>query len=318
MIQQLHKRTRALLNEAHRPRTRANYQSQFKLFLAFAVFLDIHEIQNQDFIMCFLTFLHDNGLSSQTISGYLAAIKNAFSYYNLNSEVLQAKSLVLLLKSFTINAPLKIKHTGIIDIQMLKCISRACDLLPFSCMYRSIFLLAYYSFVRISNFAPMAANQFDSSRHMTRGDMVWGAPGGHLILKWAKNMQNRSAHQVIQIPLVADQIICPVTALQQYFRLYPAEYAHPMFLYPSTKLPVIQSKIRQALAFITDKLGYAPGFITFHSFRRSGATFAFNHHAPFENIQAHGGWKSQAIWAYLNQAHAAAGVVANTFQQHIS
>ena len=134
----------------------------------------------------------------------------------------------LILKSFQINAPLKIRHKGIIDVVMLSNIIYACQYLDYPHLYRALFLTAYYSFLRISNFAPPAAGQFDTTRHLTRGDIVWGAPGAHLILKWHKAMQKRSQCQVIQLPALKNKNLCPIIALQTYFKLCPASYKSPM------------------------------------------------------------------------------------------
>ena len=43
-------------------------------------------------------------------------------------------------------------------------------------------------------------------------------------------------------------------------------------------------------------LGLNPSHFTFHSFRRSGATLAFNFHVP---IQRHGTWTSDCVYRYI-------------------
>ena len=81
-------RSRQLIKSAHRPRTQITYHTQFKLYMAFAVFMDIQNIQDVQFIIGFLTLLFDNGLSPPTISGYVAALKHAFVLYGLNQAVI--------------------------------------------------------------------------------------------------------------------------------------------------------------------------------------------------------------------------------------
>ena len=313
----LQRRAHNLLALSHRPSTTANYTAQFKVFLSLAVFLDINDLQDINYIQCFMTFLYDNGLTAKTIATYVSAIKFSFLYYGLDHNVVQHPSITLLLRSFTINAPLKIRKQGIIDIHLLKKIIIACGVLPFSSMYRALFLLAFFSFCRISNFAPVSAGKFDGMFQFIRNDIVWGEPGAHLIVKWAKNMQDRTSHQVIRIPLLSNKLLCPILALQTYFARYPALSKDPMFINPANSAPLIQSVIRSALDKVLEKLSIPKGYITFHSFRRSGATYAFNHHIPLENIQAHGGWRSQAVWAYLKQAGAAGNRIALGFQHNI-
>ena len=40
---------------------------------------------------------------------------------------------------------------------------------------------------------------------------------------------------------------------------------------------------------------------TFHSFRRSGGTFAVNANVPMQTIKSHGTWTSNAVWRYITQ-----------------
>ena len=58
--------------------------------------------------------------------------------------------------------------------------------------------------------------------------------------------------------------------------------------------------------------------MTFHSFRRSGATLAFNSNIPLQHIQSHGTWTSDAVWHYIAQDHNASDMVATAFQHQLS
>ena len=130
-------------------------------------------------------------------------------------------------------------------------------------------------------------------------------------------MQERTECHVVQIPITKNTKLCPVTTLHNYFKTFPLPANSPMFVHPLTGLPISQNNIRQALATILVYLNIPPGFITFHCFRRSGATFCFNHNLPLQNIQQHGAWKSNAVWLYLTQAHQGTARVAATFSKHV-
>ena len=58
-----------------------------------------------------------------------------------------------------------------------------------------------------------------------------------------------------------------------------------------------------------------PAHYTFHSFRRSGASLAFDSSVALENIKQHGNWRSEAVWTYLNSTPTAASVTPLTFQK---
>lgn len=306
-----------MLALAYRPSTAATYKKQFRAFMSLAVFLEVQSVQDINFIKCFLIFLFDNQLSPATIASYVSALKYYFVVYNFDESLLHHSSISLLLRAFRLQAPIKIRKQGIIDLDLLQSIILACEVLPFPYLYKALFLLAFFSFCRISNFSPVASEKFDPSRQFIRNDLVWGHPGAHLIIKWAKNMQDRTSHQVVQIPIVSNKILCPIAALQTYFAKCPAGVTAPMFCHPITKLPLIQSTIRHALNLVLCKLNIPKGYITFHSFRRSGATFAFNKHVPLEDIKVHGGWRSSAVWAYLKQASTTSNRVALAFSHNI-
>ena len=55
----------------------------------------------------------------------------------------------------------------------------------------------------------------------------------------------------------------------------------------------------------------------FHTFRRSGATFAFDHNVALQDTMAHGLWRSAAIWTNLQNASQAASIIPQTFTSNI-
>ena len=42
---------------------------------------------------------------------------------------------------------------------------------------------------------------------------------------------------------------------------------------------------------------------SFHSFRRLGASFAFNNHVSLQDTKVHGVWFSVEVWRYLISDH---------------
>ena len=169
-----------------------------------------------------MQFLVVNGISKNTIANYLSAVKYYFTMYDLDVAVFAHPKIHLFLRSLTINRSLNCKMQGIIDMALLRDIVQATIISPHSIVYRAIFLTAYFSFLRISNFAPEKAQSFDPSRHLSRGDVIFAPPGAHLIIKWAKNNQNRDHVHVVQIPALSYVQLCPVTALRHIINLYGA------------------------------------------------------------------------------------------------
>ena len=126
-----------------------------------------------------------------------------------------------------------------------------------------------------------------------------------VLIKWSKTIQTRDTAQVISLPKLKNRIICPFRALKALQVLYPMSADHSAFQVnvQSGWQPITDSKIRKCLKSINMTLGLNPHFYTFHSFRRSGATFAYNAHIPIQQIQRHGTWSSDCIWRYIQADH---------------
>ena len=103
-------------------------------------------------------------------------------------------------------------------------------------------------------------------------------------------MQTRDAVQVISLPKVSNRAICPFRALKALKKYYPMTATHSAFQINISGgwQPLTDSRVRKALKSINMTLGLDPAFFTYHSFRRSGATFAYNAHVSRYNTMAHG------------------------------
>ena len=51
-------------------------------------------------------------------------------------------------------------------------------------LFRSVFLLAFFRFLRMSNIAPHPVSAFDYSKLLNQQDVIFGPPGAHVIIKW--------------------------------------------------------------------------------------------------------------------------------------
>jgi integrase len=95
--------------------------------------------------------------------------------------------------------------------------------------------------------------------------------------------------------------VCPLRAFFALQRSYPVLPTYPFLSYRAAgQLHIIsQSHLRRALKRLVLMLNFSP-HLTFHSFRRSGASVAFASGVPFQAIQAHGTWASDSLWAYID------------------
>ena len=125
-------------------------------------------------------------------------------------------------------------------------------------------------------------------------------------------MQDCKTHHLIQFPTIKNKYF---KALLRSRNLSPQD---PVFASIRTPhKPVIDIHIRDVVRFILLHRNISPVSHGFHTFRKSGATFAFDHSVPLQNIMSHGIWKSSAVWTYLQNASVAPSLVPSTFSTSI-
>ena len=302
-----------------RPRTASAYLAQFKLYLAFVIKYRIDNIDNTASILAFLEFLVKNDVSHSQVNNYISAIKHYFKLFNLSVTQCDHPHITLFTRSLRLNASYTPTTKNVIDIPTLIQISEQCEITSHPLIFRAAFLLAYFSFLRISNFVPHTISGYDPTRHLAAGDIIFGSPGAHIIVKWEKNMQHRQASRVVQIPTLTNPSICPVSALRALLSHNKSTANAPLFatLQSGRLISLTDVKVRLALRKILLTMGLPSPYFTFHSFRRSGATLAFDSKVNMQDIKYHGGWRSDAIWRYIHSKSTAAGTVARTFQSQL-
>ena len=267
-------------------------------------------------ILAFIELLQYNGLSASSIEGYISSPRSQFKALNITTAPLSHHSVHLAIRSIELNVPTTRKVKGIFDIQSLTAIISMCDRFPFGYIYKAVFILAFFAFLRLSNLFPSSIASFSSSTHLCRGDIIIQPKFATLILKWSKTLQKQSQFATVQLPSLGSSPLCPLAAVQIIASRLPLPSNSPMFAIPQGPgvIPLTQSKVRRFLALILNSLQIDPSSHSFHSFRRSGASLAFNSSVSLQSIQHHGIWSSDAVLSYIisNPHHQAS--VAASFQ----
>ena len=185
---------------AYRLATRNAHITHIKTYLAFIIFMELPVELNVHSILAFLVYLLTNSVSYKVMLNYISSIKKAATKYHWNPEVLSHRLVSEYLRSISINTRFAPTSRGIFDLTTLALISQACDILTDPLLFRAVFLLAFFAFLRMSNMAPHSKFKFDPSRHFLRLDIIFADPGAHILVKWTKTLQDRSAHHFVQIP----------------------------------------------------------------------------------------------------------------------
>ena len=128
-------------------------------------------------VLAFLEYLYQNLISPKVIRNYLSSITSMASLYNLDPSAAFHPSISRFLKSLSINSPFRPTPREIFDLRTLYNISRACDALREPPLFRALFLVAFYGFLRMSNIAPHSLKAFDTPRHFLRHYLIFAQQG---------------------------------------------------------------------------------------------------------------------------------------------
>ena len=297
--------------------TSRSYDSKFRIFLSFCSFatIDIKHISPLQ-ILTFLEFLTFNKVSFSGLANHLSAVKTSLSLHGLDVSSFLDPRIKLYNKAIMRHRPLNPSIKPIIDIDILQAIALQCDRMHMGHICKAAILLAFFSFLRISNLVPHSIVAYDHLKHLSRADLIFAAPGMHIIVKWSKTLQNRDKVKIIKVPSLGKSPLCPVSAVKKLLSSSPGSNNSPLFQVKCYHkwVPLTDTRLRKFLAKVLKALHLTHHGFTFHSLRRSGATLAFNLNVPMQDIQSHGTWTSEAVWAYITQDHNAADTVAHSFR----
>jgi hypothetical protein len=169
----------------------------------------------------------------------------------------------------------------------------------------ALFLMAFYIMARKSNLVPDSQQAFDASKQLTRQDIVSHSSGDCLLvtIKWSKTRQ--CGGKLLQLPLVTvpDSPLCPVSAYNKMVSLVPSKTSSPAFVFISKAgkhLPLSYPQYQSTLKTLISKIGKNPKNYSSHSFRRGGASYAFQANLPSEIIKLMGDWSSDAYLEYIH------------------
>ena len=286
----------------------------FLVFMAFCVFFDF-EISQSDHntVIMFMEFLARNKVSVLTIRNYIAAITAFFKWFNLNYKIFAHHQVTLMFKALQRSVVKFPKFKGIFQIEDLCAIISKCQFYRFPQMYKTLYLFAYFGFLRISNLVPPSRNKFVLQKHLCRGDVLLTDHEVIIVIKWSKTLQATNQGSYIMLPKLKCETLCPWYNFKLMSSLYPVAPNLPCF---SVKhFGSLTEFMVNHLKNILSTLNVDTNVHGFHTFRRSGATLAYNLDTSMEEIKRHGTWRSNAVNSYIVADPLKAAGVSNKFKK---
>lgn len=170
---------------------------------------------------------------------------------------------------------------------------------PLSPAIKAAIILAYATFLRVSNVLSPSKHQFGGA-HTLHANDIQVVPSGLVVrIRSTKTRKGGKPHVVNIVP-APTLLACLVRAWLAYYHFVRPCPIGPAFMLdgftPLTPGPVVYI-IRKALS----KAGACnPSSYSFHSLRRGGAQTALDQGADTQDIMSHGMWKSRSgLAAYI-------------------
>ena len=271
-------------------------------------------LDNVNCVLLFLEFFATNGLSFRVINNYMSVLKVYFESYSWSVGVLESHFVRHMMRGIRTSVQKNPTPMGLFSLHQIREISRLCGEFDNPMTYRVAFLLGFYGFLCIANVAPPSASGFLKEKHFLRSDVVFQFPGVQLHLKWAKNIQAPERVHMIKLPLIRDPVMCPTQSLSVLLKSHALPPSAPLLVLSDGSL-LTQSLLRKRLATLLRMLNLHLLGFGYHTFRRSGATLAFDSNISLQNIKLHGAWQSEAVWSYISENTSQALQISLVFQQ---
>ena len=300
--------TRKRLRYAYAEKTWNSYKRMFLTLLTFCAYIeiDVTELQVHHVTM-FMEYLNQNGQSVGSIRNFIAGIVSYSKWVFLCTEIFSHHRVSLMFKALTKSIPKKPRLPVVFQTNHIFGILRECEKFPYAQIYRTLYIFANLGFLRISNCVPTSKNNFSVIKHLCRGDVLLRPDSVLLVLKWSKTLQSLQQGTYLVLPKLKNALICPWHNFMELCRLFPV--AKNCSCFASQFFMVTESNLRKHLAKVLRNLGLDAKQYSFHTFRRSGATLAYNLDIPMDEIKRHGTWRSDAVQSYIiSDPHRASGV----------
>lgn len=281
--------------------TKQAYKSHLKKYFNFCTALNISPAPiTSTSLVRYAAYLAST-LSYSSIGKYLNIIRIIHRELGLPNPLEDNYALNVVLKGIKKTKGGSVSRKLPITPQILLCIRASLTLTkPKDVLFWAACLVSFFGLFRKSNVVPKSPSTFQPMKHFTVGDIYKCPEGLSLRVRWSKTIQFQERSFDVPLPFLFNHPLCPVTALINLLKLHQPRDPHaPLFSFGSVSSVLTQASFVSQLRHHLQSSGVAPDSYSGHSFRRGGASWAFEAGLPGEVIQSLGDWKSQAYLLYL-------------------
>ena len=277
------------------------YKSQTTAYLKFCVHYGLQSLPaSQDTLCAYLSFL-SRSLSPSSIKGYMNAVRLLHVESGLINPLAQNWEVSMIQKGISrmMGSPPKQKLP--MTIPMLLSLYGTLSDTPSDKAFWGACLIAFFGFLRKSTLLP-ASSELTLGKFIARSDLADLTLSSFTVLiRFSKTIQ--FGQRVLSLPFVscADFRLCPVRAILSHLGSSVLSPSRPLFNYVENGVEKLFSN-----AFFMYRLrtglhstGHPASDVSCHSFRRGGASLAYEVGLSATDIKQRGDWRSNAFERYL-------------------
>ena len=293
----------------------SNLRTQVRTYFSFCVYFQVHPLPaDSTTIYAYAQFLART-LKPPSVRNYLSGVKMLHILHGLPYPFSEDPLLQLELRGISrMNPHVPVRATPItpdilVSVYTMMDFKNSLHLCVWAC---SLFL--FYTMARLGSILP-SSRSTPQHKVLTRDRVNFSAEGLLITLVHTKTIQ--FGKRRLHIPLLKiNSVLCPVAAYSRFFMSAPhiTSVSGPAFTFCEdghTRLLTTSKFIRTFRKVLTSGGVQHASTFTGHSFRRGGASWAFQSGVPGELIQICGDWASDSYKQYLefsmsNKLHLAA------------
>ena len=135
------------LTHAYTEKTWTSYNHMFRIFMAFCLLVgtDVSTF-GIDIVLMFMEYLAQNNLLVSTIRNYISAVTTYLKWFELDYQVLAHVKVEMMFRALERSVPKVPSFKAIFQPQDIEKIVDACDLQPFSQIFKTLYIMAYFGF----------------------------------------------------------------------------------------------------------------------------------------------------------------------------
>lgn len=287
--------------QAFRPSRQRNHRYMMKLFVGFAIAL------NQDFyspsvalITAFIEHLASTQRTAAAVLSSISALCAVLQRHDIPIHNFAARSVSLLLRPVKFNKRTPAIQRPPVHLQELRMIVNQLQYMDYAHHLKFAILLLFTTLFRQSNLAPQSQHGFNRTRHLTRSDIRLASSYLQIQEKLSKTHQQITRDRWLAISRVLGSALCLHAAYTALLRVSPTRCPSQPILVFEDGAPMLLSYILRAFKLVLVRAGLGSRGITLHSLRRGCARFLQQAGVTPGDIASHGGWKSAAMYRYIN------------------